>query len=432
MKNQSLSLVLACLIVVSWVACGNPLIKRSAPTADMNSSVIPVSSDLITQPQVESIADPVLPMPEAVQKGLTWLVRAQTPSGGWGAGLHSQQQVRDPGAVQTDPATTAFAAMALMRSGNTLKKGPHQENLQQALEYLLLAVERTSENESRITQLTGTQPQRKLGQNIDVSMTVQFLSRILPEINDNSPLKPRTEAAISKCLRKIEDTQEADGSFRGGTWAGVLQSAMANNALEDASGIGMAVDSLVLEKSRAYQKGNIDVATGAAKTESSAGISLYSISSSNRATSKKYKRAQRLVRDAKAEGKIAENAEVSAETLKDIGLVDQEAEEMFDDVQVYEATKAQMQNEQVLSGFGNNGGEEFLSYMMTSESLIRNGGEDWTEWNEKMKNRLTKIQNPDGSWSGHHCITSPVFCTAAVILTLTAEQDATLQAEAKE
>ena len=82
-----------------------------------------------------------------------------------------------------------------------------------------------------------------------------------------------------------------------------------------------------------------------------------------------------------------------------------------------------LNDDAVLQGFGNNGGEEFLSYMMTSESLAHAGGEDWSAWYEKMNERLSAIQNGDGSWSGHHCITSPVFCTAAVIMTMTADRD---------
>ncbi len=38
--------------------------------------------------------------------------------------------------------------------------------------------------------------------------------------------------------------------------------------------------------------------------------------------------------------------------------------------------------------------------------------------------RLEKIQDPRGSWSGQHCITSPVFCTAAVVQCLTTDRDA--------
>ena len=60
---------------------------------------------------------------------------------------------------------------------------------------------------------------------------------------------------------------------------------------------------------------------------------------------------------------------------------------------------------------------------MTSESLVITGGEAWEKWDEKMHRRLNKIQNPNGSWSGHHCITSPVFCTAAVIQCLNTYRD---------
>jgi hypothetical protein len=61
--------------------------------------------------------------------------------------------------------------------------------------------------------------------------------------------------------------------------------------------------------------------------------------------------------------------------------------------------------------------------MMTSEALASTASDDWDVWHAKMSNTLSSVQNPNGSWSGHHCITSPVFCTAAVILAMTADQD---------
>ena len=62
--------------------------------------------------------------------------------------------------------------------------------------------------------------------------------------------------------------------------------------------------------------------------------------------------------------------------------------------------------------------------MLTSEAMVVTGGEEWQKWNDKMHGRLQKVQNPDGSWSGHHCITSPVFCTAAAVQCLSADRDA--------
>ena len=83
--------------------------------------------------------------PEQVQKsvdhGLGWIVQAQHSDGGWGAGMHRRQDITNPHAVETDPATTAMVAMAILRSGNTLTSGKYSSNLRKALYHLMEAVE---------------------------------------------------------------------------------------------------------------------------------------------------------------------------------------------------------------------------------------------------------------------------------------------------
>ena len=81
------------------------------------------------------------------------------------------------------------------------------------------------------------------------------------------------------------------------------------------------------------------------------------------------------------------------------------------------------QQDNVTSGFGNNGGEEFLSFLQTGESMIIGKDMDWKKWYDKTSGTLLGIQNRDGSWNGHHCITSPVFCTATSVLILTVNND---------
>ncbi|MBC8883544.1 hypothetical protein H9X57_09545 [Flavobacterium piscinae] len=78
--------------------------------------------------------------------------------------------------------------------------------------------------------------------------------------------------------------------------------------------------------------------------------------------------------------------------------------------------------EDVLNGFGNNGGEEFLSFLQTGESMVVNHDDDWKKWYDNI-GRMMQIQNPDGSWNGHHCITSPSFCTATCLMILSIEND---------
>ncbi len=379
----------------------------------------------------------VKPIPEFLDKSIKWLADAQFENGGWGAGQNSAQNIRDPRAVQTDPATTAFAAMALLRSGSNIKEGPYSENVRKALEYLLLAVENAAENDISITKLQGTQPQSKLGQNIDVSVTLQFLSKILPETSDNKKLENRINAAMDKCIGKLEKEQLADGSWNTSGWAPVLNSAMANTALEYGNKAGRKVKKDVLERSQQYQAGNYDDKSGGIVSDRAAGISLYAYSSTQRATAQDAQEVEALIKEnasisAAPPPAVSENEVPDEEATYDYlrqSFSEEKARKLAKSYTANKAASKSLQNDEVLSGFGNNGGEEYLSYAMTSESLVASGDKNgWNEWHSKMENRLQRIQNQDGSWSGHHCITSPVFCTAAVVMTLTADRDTDLLA----
>jgi hypothetical protein len=415
------------LIAASFVLAGIALWKFATP-----SSVLPTPVPI--QPIVLPVPPPPAPPPAApgepkaipafVHRSLGWLAAAQLPNGGWGAGSHAHQDIRDPGAVPADPATTAFAAMALLRTGSTPVDGPYREQVHKAVTFLVEQVEAHPLGDPNITSLTGTQPQSKLGQNIDVSMTAQFFTRVLPHLSGDPALAGRVQKALGICLNKLSATQSADGSWndRGG-WASVLQSAMANNAFEMAQEAGVEVDKKALENSRRYQKSNVDAETGAVRTESAAGISLYSIASNQRATAKEAQEVRDALEEGKRRGDLPQSAAPTAQSLQQLGYDADQAAQLEEAYRQNEATKSMLNDDAVLQGFGNNGGEEFLSYMMTSESLAHEGGEDWEGWYQKMFERLSAVQNQDGSWSGHHCITSPVFCTAAVILTMTADRD---------
>lgn len=367
-----------------------------------------------------SRAFPPKEIPSYIERGMNWLAEAQYENGGWGAGSHARQDVRDPHAVPVDPATTAFAAMALMRSGSTLTSGKYRGNIRRALSLVLEMVENAPDG-ARISNITGTQPQVKLGQHIDVSMVTQFLSEVMIHTQHDPKLEQRTERALATCLEKLQASQDDDGSWnsRGG-WAGVLQSAMANNALEMAQSAGGEVSPEALTRSREYQKQNME-ADGTVRTDAAAGVSLYAAASNQRATAREARRARDLVEAGARTGKIADS-EVSADNLRSLGYSDEEARQLSDAYVKNKAATKLLQDDAVLTGFGNNGGEEFLSYMMTSESLVVSDQAAWDDWYAKMSRRLSKIQNRDGSWSGHHCITSPVFCTAAVIMTMTADR----------
>ncbi|HXB40478.1 MAG TPA: hypothetical protein VNZ49_08045 [Bacteroidia bacterium] len=360
----------------------------------------------------------------SIDNGLTWIAKAQQNNGGWGAGTNMRQDIIDPHAVKTDPATTAMVCMALQRSGNTLAKGEYSKQLGKGLEYLLDCVEKSATTTStNITEETGTQIQVKLGGNIDVILTSQFLSNVLEIVKDNAKLKTRVEKCQDICVSKIQKAQESNGSFKSSGWAGVLQSSFATNALEAAQSNGAKVDDKALEKAREYQKSNFDSDNGNVNTAAGAGVVLYSVTSSNRAASQDARKVNEAVEKAKKEGKLAQNAPVTTDNLEKIGYDKDAAKKATNAYKVYNSTKSVAQDQKVMSGFGNNGGEEFLSYLQTGESMIIGKDTDWKKWYENISGHLISIKNEDGSWSGHHCITSPVFCTATCVLILTVNND---------
>ena len=359
----------------------------------------------------------------SITKGLNWIVTAQNQDGGWGAGSHSRQDVIDPHAVPSDPATTSMVAMALLRSGTTLKSGMYSQQLRRALNYLLNAVETSSASSLNITNQVGTQIQIKLGQNIDVILTSQFLSNILDYVNHDAELNVRVKKDLNTCVTKIQRAQDSNGSTQGSGWAGVLQSSFASNALEAAEAQGATVDKKALEKSRQFQKNNYNPKTGSVNTDMGAGVMLYSVTGSARASAKEARKVEEEVAKAKREGRLDQNAPVTAENLSEIGFDKDDALKYSTAYQVYQSAKVRAQSDEVMDGFGSNGGEEFLSYLQTGESMIIGKDNSWKKWYDNISGRMLRIQNDDGSWSGHHCITSPVFCTATCLLILSVNND---------
>ncbi len=365
------------------------------------------------------------PIPEFALTGIDWLIKAQHPNGGWGAGSHANQQNRDPLKVKVDPATTAFVCTTLLRSGSSPTNGQHKKAVRRGTEYLCQMIEKYDKPGPKITDITGTQIQAKLGQLVDTVMTSQYLARVLNCISDTDPLRKRVDKCLDECLAKLEEAQGKDGSWNvGGGWAPVLQSSIATSALEFADAAGKRIDASKLARARDYQKGNYDRSSGRIRATAGAGVALYALSSSQRANAVEARAAKDLIQEAKDQGRLDKRAEVSADNLSKIGVAAPDAARLAEANASIVAQNRQINDESILRGFGNNGGEEFLSYLQTSESLVIVGGSNWQDWNAKMHKRLSKIQNKDGSWSGHHCITSPTFCTAAVVQCVTTDQDA--------
>lgn len=301
-----------------------------------------------------------------LKRPLEWLVAAQNDNGGWGSDIKSPPDV----------ATTAISGISLMRLGHSMSTGAYQGSTRRAVGYVVAAVEKTPKEEIAINA-PGTLPQRKLGRYIDTFLGAQLLSEALPSMAAGKE-RDRVKAALQACVSKIERAQRADGSFSPDGWAGVLSDAFATGGLHAARAAGASTSAAVEQRAEHHMLENYDTATHQFRTQSSAGVELYSMAGTAEAA--------------------ARTGQMSGEAAK--------------------AAMGRLSDENFIRGFGTYGGEEHVSYMMTSEALATIGGKDWERWDRGIRLRLAHIQRENGTWRGDHCITSTSFCTAASLITL--------------
>ena len=301
-----------------------------------------------------------------IKRPLEWLVAAQNDNGGWGSDVKSPPDV----------ATTAISGISLIRLGHSMSAGAYQGSTRKAVGYVVAAVEKTPKEEIAINA-PGTLPQRKLGRYIDTFLGAQLLSEALPSMAAGKE-RDRVKAALQACVSKIERAQRADGSFSPDGWAGVLSDAFATGGLHAARAAGASTSAAVEQRAEHHMLENYDSKTHQFRTQSSAGVELYSMAGTAEAA--------------------ARTGQMSGEAAK--------------------AAMGRLSDENFIRGFGTYGGEEHVSYMMTSEALATIGGKDWERWDRGIRLRLAHIQRENGTWRGDHCITSTSFCTAASLITL--------------
>lgn len=345
------------------------------------------------------------PAQASVSTGINWLISTQGSDGGWGqdggATSHARQGVR----METngnDVANTATAVLALVHAEHSAKSGAHQAPVRRGVEFILGHLEKSPEEGLAITSLQGTQIQRKLGPYIDTFLTSMLLSELDGQMGDPA-LNRRVRAGLEKCIRKIEGAQMKDGSWNhAGGWAPILGTSLASRSLYQAKDKGIKVDEIAMKRVDQYTKSNAQqiVAASEGRPSGSAGYSapVMAVSAGAGAGVALYDRAQTLEQLSRTESDRKANAKAIA-TIAD-----------------------EISRPAVVNGFGSMGGEEYFSYLNISDSLRRAGGDAWEKWNTGIKTKLVKLQNGDGTWAGHHCITGRVAVTSAAILTLTADR----------
>lgn len=422
-------------------------------------------------------ADPA-PLSGNVQKGIEYLVEHQDSSGGWGQGGGWRQNSKSGGRVEgkevkdpPDVGSTCIAVLSLLRAGSTPKEGPYASQISRGIDFVLEHVEHADDKSVYVTDIRDTQLQVKIGRYVDTFLTGLVLSELKGKMAD-AKSEDRVGKALAKTIKKIELNMNADGNFAGNTgWASVLSQGLCSKALNRAKGVGVAVSEETLQ--RDYNSalaalepkattafagegstsgiGGAGIGAGISAKPSGAEIAgivrpagpkadpVATTAPARPATAgtdagvRIYNEAANTARiDELVQGNKAEKVAAQAVLEDSAAPADAKAKAQDKLTKVLQVEKSQqaavdgimkkLDDKQFIQGFGNNGGEEYLSYMNISETLAARGGAEWDRWNKNIALSINRVQNQDGSWSGDHCITGRTFCTAAALLTLMADR----------
>jgi hypothetical protein len=323
----------------------------------------------------------------------------QGADGGWGQDGGEASSARPGERLESsgnDVANTAVAALALRQAGRE-----YQPQVERALTFVLQRIEASPADGLAITDRQGTQIQRKLGPCIDTFLSAMLLSQIDGRASTPA-LNARVRKALQKTVAKIEKHQQSDGSWNiAGGWAPVLGTSMASRSLFEARNRGVAVDAAVMKRAESYTVSALAAAPPPVARAAAAGGSAGPVAASAPAEAAGvplYQSAQALEQLSRTDADRAKNA-------KEI-----------------RAIQGQLANADFVGGFGSMGGEEFFSYLNISDSMKRVGGDAWPKWHANITQKILGLQNNDGTWAGHHCITGRVAMTSAAILNLTVDR----------
>ena len=300
----------------------------------------------------------------SIEKGTAWLVKALNPDGGAGEDIGSN----------SDVACTGVVGVALLSQGQTPLEGKHRKRQKKLGEYLLRSVETMSSTGA--LQKTPSQIDFDLG-----PFATHFFSTIcLSQMMGETVGVPRYLQAVRRLEQYISSNQQANGSWGQDAWAPLLATACGWVSLRAANFSGISVSG-TSQKAGDYLIKNMP-RLGRAWGGESWYHRLYGTAAG--------------LRVLYAQGRDQEKKARTA--LDDILAL------------VESSNRA----------FGGAGGEEYLTFHFLTEMMMQKGGEDWQRWYPNVRDRLIKVQNRDGSWTGHHCITSRTFSTACALMTLSA------------
>ena len=341
------------------------------------------------------------PVSTAVDKGAQWLASVQGADGGWGQDGGQASSARPGERLESsgnDVANTAVAALALLQAGRQ-----YRPQVERALAFVLQHIESSPADGLAITDRQGTQIQRKLGPCIDTFLSSMLMSQIDGRASTPA-LNARVRKALQKTVAKIEKHQQSDGSWNiAGGWAPVLGTSMASRSLFEAKSRGVAVDATVLKRAENYTLSALNASPPLAARGAAGGVVAGRLAVASPAPTEAAGVA--LYQSAQALEQLSRTAADRAQNAEQIGAI-----------------QSRLADAAFVGGYGSMGGEEFFSYLNISDSMKRVGGDAWSKWHADITQKILGLQNSNGTWAGHHCITGRVAMTSAAILNLTVDR----------
>lgn len=298
----------------------------------------------------------------SVGKGIDFLMKTMHRDGGCGIDIGQPPDI----------GCTAMVGLALLSLGNTPVEGPRSREVRSIVNYLLRQVDNMPSDD--ITSQVQTQLQNKIGRHAHTFFATTFLCEVVGEGYDPEP----AEKALKKLVDVIVATQ-TDGHWGQQSWAPMLGTVMGWVALRAGHQVGLKVGNSPDATSDYIIK---QMAGGLGKQSGSWMHTLY---------------------------KNATGIRVLYEIGRDDEDVAKAAFKGVEDLVNKDNT-----------AFSQAGGEEYLAFHLITETMLQKGGKDWKTWFPTVRDKIVGVQNQDGSWTGHHCITSKTFCTAAACLVLSA------------
>jgi hypothetical protein len=174
----------------------------------------------------------------AIQKGISWLIKAQNRDGSWGEDIGSPPCI----------STTALCLLALSATGDTPKRGKNAFSIRRGLNFIFQRAKRMRTDIHRFEE--ATMVHRKLGTKIANYFTAICLAEISWMHDDLNPREIKD--VLHKLIRRIDAFQQPNGGWQGG--ASIWATTTAWLALRSAYFSGITIRKASLQKTLNFAK----------------------------------------------------------------------------------------------------------------------------------------------------------------------------------